>query len=225
MWPIIRGRPRLNALARQPRCAMACAPGVIVIGIPIRTGGLWRQQQTVRRKNVRRPRSHEPVVERKINADHAAIKLAGQHVELIGRERLLPFDEQMPKAAGLGEWRWHPNHGPDRPAPDMAYIELELLYHRVAADLPPHVNADTVIAAGDIGELGYDTGAHILDTLGLISPQTLRYYPLDPSLYVNAYAMPPQVIFDCKPDWIVSPEVYIRNGLLKDARLPEQYQL
>jgi arabinofuranosyltransferase len=122
-------------------------------------------------------------------------------------------------------WTLHPDHGPDRPAPQMAYIELELLYHRVAADLKPQINADTVIAAGDIGALGYDTGARILDTLGLISPQTLGYYPLDPGLYVINYAMPPQLIFDQHPDWIVSPEVYIRNGLLKDTRLQTQYDL
>ena len=125
----------------------------------------------------------------------------------------------------LHAWTLHPDHGPGRPAPKMAYIQLELLYHKVAADLKPQVNPDTVIAAGDIGALGYDTGAHILDTLGLISPQTLRYYPLDPNLYVINYAMSPQLILDQQPDWIVSPEVYIRNGLLKEAHFQAQYQL
>ena len=127
--------------------------------------------------------------------------------------------------SGLSAWTLHPDHGPDRPAPRMAYIQLELLYHEVAADLQPHVNANTVIAAGDIGALGYDTNARILDTLGLISQQTLHYYPLDPSLYVGAYAMPPQLILDEQPDWVVSPEVYIRNGLLKDTRFAAQYEL
>ena len=68
-------------------------------------------------------------------------------------------------------------------------------------------------------------GARILDTLGLISPQTMRYYPLDPGMYVINYAMPLQLILDQQPDWVVSPEVYIRNGLLKDARFQAQYQL
>jgi hypothetical protein len=127
--------------------------------------------------------------------------------------------------AGFRAWTLHPDHGPNRPAPEMAFIKLELLYHQVATDLKPFVNADTVIAAGDIGALGYDTGARILDTLGLISPQTLHYYPLDPKLYVINYAMPPQLILDQKPEWVVCPEVYIRNGLLKDARFRAQYQL
>ncbi len=127
--------------------------------------------------------------------------------------------------SGLRAWTLHPDHGPDRPAPQMAYIQLELLYHQVASHLMPFVGADTVIAAGDIGALGYDTNARILDTLGLISRQTLSYYPLDPGLYVGAYAMPPQLIFDQRPDWIVSPEVYIRKGILKDPRLSTHYEL
>jgi len=125
----------------------------------------------------------------------------------------------------LRAWTLHPDHGPDRPAPTMAFIQLELLYHQVAADLKPQVGPKTVIAAGDIGALGYDTGAHILDTLGLISPQTLRYYPLDPKLYVINYAMSPQLINDQKPNWLVAPEVYLRKGVLLDTQFQAQYQL
>jgi hypothetical protein len=128
-------------------------------------------------------------------------------------------------ATSLHAWTLHPDHGPDRPAPKMAFIQLELLYHKVAADLKPQVTPDSVIAAGDIGALGYDTGAHILDTLGLISPQTLRYYPLDPSLYVINYAMSPRLISDQKPDWLVAPEVYLRKGVLPDTQFQAQYQL
>jgi hypothetical protein len=128
-------------------------------------------------------------------------------------------------ATSLHAWTLHPDHGPDRPAPKMAFIQLELLYHKVAADLKPQVTPDTVIAAGDIGALGYDTGAHILDTLGLISPPTLHYYPLDPSLYVINYAMSPQLINDQKPDWLVAPEVYLRKGVLPDTQFQAQYQL
>ncbi len=125
----------------------------------------------------------------------------------------------------LRAWTLHPDHGPDRPAPQMAYIQLELLYHRVAADLKPYVTPATVIAAGDIGALGYDSGAHILDTLGLISPQTLKYYPLDPDLYVINYAMAPQLLLDQKPDWVVAPEVYLRKGVLPSPDFQAQYQV
>jgi hypothetical protein len=125
----------------------------------------------------------------------------------------------------LRAWTLHPDHGPGRPAPQMAFVKLELLYHQVAADLEPHIRAQTVIAAGDIGALGYDTNARILDTLGLISPQTLRYYPLDPNLYAINYAMSPQLIRNQQPDWLVAPEVYLRNGVLKDTQFQSQYRL
>jgi hypothetical protein len=128
-------------------------------------------------------------------------------------------------ATSLNAWTLKPDHGPDRPAPRMAYIQLELLYHQVAADLRPQVRTDTVIAAGDIGALGYDTNARILDTLGLISPQTLRYYPLDPNLHVINYAISPQLILDQRPDWLVAPEVYLRKGVLPDGQFQAQYQL
>ena len=160
---------------------------------------------------------------------------------LLGIHRILNIQYPIPKLgirhwvlgavvawyllSGLHAWTLHPDHGLDRPAPKMAYIQLELLYHQAAADLKSHVNTNTVIAAGDIGALGYDTNARILDTLGLISPQTLHYYPLDKNLYVTAYAMPPQLILDERPDWIVSPEVYIRNGVLKETRIQAQYEL
>ncbi len=107
----------------------------------------------------------------------------------------------------------------------MAYIQLELLYHRVAGDLKPSLAPDTIIAAGDIGALGYDTNARILDTLGLISSQTPNYYPLDPSLYVINYAVPPQLILDQKPDWLVAPEVYLRKGVYPNPQFQAQYQL
>jgi len=125
----------------------------------------------------------------------------------------------------LNAWTLRPDHGPARPAPKMAYIELELLYHQVADDLKSRVGPGTVIAAGDIGALGYDTGARILDTLGLVSPQTVRYYPLDPALYVGAYAVPPQLVLDAQPDWLVAPEVYVRKGLLLDPRFHARYSL
>jgi uncharacterized membrane protein len=141
------------------------------------------------------------------------------------RHLLLGLVVALYVATSLNAWTLHPDHGPGQPAPQMAYIQLELLYHQVAADLKPYISADTAIAAGDIGALGYDTGAHILDTLGLISPQTLRYYPLDPSLYVINYAMSPQLILDQKPDWLVAPEVYLRKGVLPNAQFQAQYQL
>lgn len=126
----------------------------------------------------------------------------------------------------LNAWTLHPDHGPDRPAPEMAWIKLELLYEQVGRSLAPLVSPATVIAAGDIGALGWYSGARILDTLGLISPEASAYYPIDPSLLATtAYAVAPDLIIDEQPYYVVILETYGRNGLLKDDRFAETYHL
>jgi hypothetical protein len=108
----------------------------------------------------------------------------------------------------------------------MAWHKLELLYEQAGRELAPYVDSDTVIAAGDIGAIGWYSRARILDTLGLISPQSTAYYPLDPSLLATTgYAVAPDLIFDEMPEYIVILETYGRNGLLKDPRLEEMYHL
>ena len=131
----------------------------------------------------------------------------------------------LPWLAPLSTWTLHPDHGLDRPAPEMAWYQLELLYHQAADFLRPRLTADATLAAGDVGVLGYDTGARILDLVGLNSPQTSAYFPLPQEMYAINYAVPPQLIFDTRPQFIVILEVYGRNGLLKDPRLWESYTL
>jgi hypothetical protein len=128
-------------------------------------------------------------------------------------------------ALSLNQWTLRPDHGPARPAPQMAWHQLELLYTAVGEELAPHVTAQTVVAAGDVGALGYYSDARILDTVGLMSPQATAYYPLDPALYVINYAIPPQLILDTRPDYVVLLEVYGRAGLLRDERFVAAYTL
>ena len=122
-------------------------------------------------------------------------------------------------------WTLTPDHGPSRPAPKMAFIELELLYQEAAERLRTQLSNDEVLAASDIGALGYYTGARILDLLGLVSPEVSRYYPASPSEYVINYAIPPEVVLDLKPDTLVILEVYGRNGLLIDPDFQQSYEL
>ena len=133
-----------------------------------------------------------------------------------------------PTLLSLSEWTLHPDHGANRPAPDMAFIQVELLYRQTAELLAPKLRAagpDAVLAAGDVGVLGFYTGARILDTVGLNSPESTRYYPLDPQYYVINYAVPPNLILDKRPNYVVILEVYGRAGLLKDPRFQAQYHL
>lgn len=125
----------------------------------------------------------------------------------------------------LFAWTLRPDHSPAEPAPQMAWHLLELYYTQVGRALAPHLTPTSVVAAGDVGALGYYSNARILDTVGLMSPQATAYYPLDPALYVISYAIPPQLIIDQKPDYVVLLEVYGRAGLLQDARFKADYQL
>jgi arabinofuranosyltransferase len=125
----------------------------------------------------------------------------------------------------LNAWIWSPDHGPQRPAPAMAFIRLELLYEQAAATLVPRLQPGQVLAAGDVGVLGYQTGARILDTVGLVTPQSPKYYPLPDAAYVINYAIPAALIDDARPDFVVFPEVYGRNTLLVDPAFAAGYQL
>ena len=107
----------------------------------------------------------------------------------------------------------------------MAWIKLELLYQQASEILDGKITTDQVLAAGDVGVLGFFTNAHILDTVGLNSAQSLKYYPIDPDLYVINYAIPTQLILEEKPDWIVILEVYGRKTFLADETFNQTYEL
>ncbi len=126
------------------------------------------------------------------------------------------------------DWVLRPDHGLKRPAPGMAWYQLELLYRQAADSLSAEISqlpATPTLAAGDVGVLGFFTGARILDTVGLNSPQSTEYYPFDPSEYVINYAIPADLILDQHPDFIVILEVYGRKSLLPDPGFQQAYSL
>jgi hypothetical protein len=131
----------------------------------------------------------------------------------------------LPLVSSLSAWELHPDHGANRPAPRMAFIKLELLYGEVADYLKGLIPPGETLAAGDVGVLGYRTGARILDTVGLNSPVSLQYYPLPQADYVINYAVPSSLVLDQRPLFAVFLEAYIRNTLLRDPRFLEQYTL
>jgi hypothetical protein len=131
----------------------------------------------------------------------------------------------VPVVVSLAGWRLTLDHGPSAPAPDMAFIKLELLYRQVADRIAPELTAQSVLAAGDVGVLGFFTPARILDTVGLNSPVATTYYPLPVDQYVINYAIPTGLILDQRPDWIVILEVYGRRTFLLDPQFKAQYRL
>ena len=83
----------------------------------------------------------------------------------------------LPLAGMLNAWSLHPDHGPNQPAPAMAWFKLELLYRQAADYLAPRLTPSSRLAAGDVGVLGFYTPARILDTVGLNSPQYVGSVP------------------------------------------------
>ncbi|MDY7080787.1 MAG: hypothetical protein SXV54_28220 [Chloroflexota bacterium] len=125
----------------------------------------------------------------------------------------------------VNAWDLHPDHGPDRPAPEMAWFKVELLYTQAADLVLSRATPDDTLCAGDIGVLGYRTGLHILDTVGLVTPESTRHYPTDPDIYVSNYAIPADLVLALDPDYIVIIEIYGRRGLLPDPRFQKRYRL
>jgi arabinofuranosyltransferase len=147
----------------------------------------------------------------------------------LGRERLAVWVTGLVIAllllSSLNAYTLRPDHGPDRPAPEMAWFKLELLYRQAAQWINPFLQPGDVVAAGDIGAVGWFTGAPILDTVGLISPEAVPYYPLDPALLVINYAMSSDLIRHQQPDYLVTLEVYVRHSLLPEPWFQREYAL
>lgn len=125
----------------------------------------------------------------------------------------------------LNAWSLRPDHGPNRPAPEMAWFKLELLYAQAADIVKQHAQPGDTLGAGDIGVLGYHTELPVLDTVGLVTLETTRYYPADPAIYAINYAIPADLVLTLDPDYLVILEVCGRRGLLPDPRFQTRYQL
>jgi hypothetical protein len=129
----------------------------------------------------------------------------------------------IPLYFSLNGWVVSSDQGKNSLYPEMAWIKLEELYRSASNDVITATTSDSVVAAGDVGVLGYLTGRTILDTVGLISPVSSSYYPLPSEDYVSNYAIPVQLILDQKPDLVVFVEVYGRNTLLKSKDFLAMY--
>jgi len=59
-----------------------------------------------------------------------------------------------------------------------------------------------------------------------MSPESLDYYPLPAGYYKQfIYAIPPELIYDLQPDYLVTLEIYVRSGLMQQPRFQQLYQL
>ncbi|MBK8026924.1 MAG: hypothetical protein IPK19_37440 [Chloroflexi bacterium] len=129
----------------------------------------------------------------------------------------------------INGWTLHPDHGPDRPAPRMAFHALELEYEAMGNTLRNElgVTLETRVASGDIGAVGYFSRATIVDTVGLVTPELTRYYPVDPAIVAadQNYAIPPALVADTQPEYLVTMEGFVREGLAREPWFQETYRL
>ncbi len=129
----------------------------------------------------------------------------------------------------LNAWTLHPDHGQDRPAPKMAWNQIELYYEQIGSKLRTvyGVTPETKVASADIGAIGYFSRATIVDTVGLVTPAMRAYYPAPPELIVEGqnYAIPPGIILDTQPDFLVTMEAFVRLGLEQMPEFTTQYEL
>jgi hypothetical protein len=134
--------------------------------------------------------------------------------------RLLPY-------AALIVW-WLPAYaffGPHPIYPLGFSLEREQVYRQVAEEYASDWGPQTVLAAPEIGTLGYYSRARILDTVGLVSPVAARYPPLPREMLASDNAIAPALIRAERPEYVVSLDQFLRQSLLPDPWFREAYEL
>lgn len=109
--------------------------------------------------------------------------------------------------------------------PPAVSITRENLYRSVALKIKQDIQPSSVIAAPEIGALGYYGDCIILDTAGLVSPEALDYYPLPRRMYYINSAIPPNLIRSSKPDYLISLDAFMKNSLFREAWFYKEYRL
>ena len=119
-------------------------------------------------------------------------------------------------------WLRDPQQPPTLPL--NVWVEREGFYLLAAEFLTEEIEAGDVVAAPEIGALGYACGCTMLDTVGLISPAALAFYP-DPGQDKSAnYSVPVALVEALKPDYLVTLDVFIRDSLLQDRGFQSSYR-
>jgi len=79
----------------------------------------------------------------------------------------------------------------------------------------------------DFGIIGYQTNAPLLDLIGLVSPNSVAYYPVKDECVPpdELYVIPPQLIMDELPEWIVAGDAQMVPCFREGAWFTSTYDL
>ncbi len=109
--------------------------------------------------------------------------------------------------------------------PLNAWTEREDLYRAASEYLNRSVRNDTLVAASEVGAIGYYCRCTVFDTVGLVSPEATSHYPVPKNLVVGNYAVPLSLIRDLEPEYLVTLEVFVRKTLLPDEWFLQNYRV
>jgi len=104
-------------------------------------------------------------------------------------------------------------------------LEREQVLLSVGRELGASLATTAVVAAPEIGALGYASRLRILDTVGLVSPAARAYYPLPADQLVTDNAVPASLIADARPDAVVALDAFVERTLLVDPAFQRDYRL
>jgi len=109
-------------------------------------------------------------------------------------------------------------------APLGVSLAREDAYAAAGRFLAPRLTPNAVVALPEIGAFGYVANARILDTVGLVSPEATRFYPLPPG-FSDENAVPPELIRAERPDFIVGHDRYLQAPLVDAPWFRRDYRL
>lgn len=100
-------------------------------------------------------------------------------------------------------------------------------YLQIALDLKDEVNRSTTILSPEFGVLGYYLPAKIVSSVGHVNPEVFRFLP--PPIEQVEYprinnAVTREMVRGLRPDYVISPEVFISRSLLPDPWFAENYE-
>ncbi|MGQ9677019.1 MAG: hypothetical protein ACUVX1_15265 [Chloroflexota bacterium] len=118
------------------------------------------------------------------------------------------------------------NRDPSRGAltPTLVNVVREEGYAAAARFLAPRLGPGAVVALPEIGTFGYLTRAYVLDTVGLVSPKAVRFYPLPAGLSADN-AIPSDLIEEEDPDFLVGLDQFFQESLTESEWFRREYRL